>query len=69
MSSVITSSRVYIFGGYNNANSVYYTAFSNGLNDYTNVDQFSTLNAGEFMLPDTSVADLATYPIINYIKY
>jgi len=68
--AIITSSRVYLLGGYDGTislNTVYSTPFSGGLNNYLNP---ISINATTFALPDYTIMDTASSPkSYHYIKF
>ena len=68
--AIVTSSRVYLLGGYNGniaLNTVYSTPFSGGLNNYINL---TSINATTFTLPDYTIIDTASSPkSYHYIKF
>jgi len=68
--AIITSSRMYLLGGWNGTislNTVYSTPFSGGLNNYLNP---ISINATTFALPDYTIMDTASSPkSYHYIKF
>ena len=68
--AIITSSRVYLLGGFNVNGSlatIYSAPFSGGLNNYTSL---TSINATTFTLPDYTIMDTASSPkSYHYIKF
>ena len=68
--AIVTSSRVYLLGGYNgtvNIATIYSAPFSGGLNNYTST---TSINATTFTLPDYTIMDAASSPkTYHYIKF